>query len=238
MGFKTARNGVTTVPDDASSNGAKMSQVSRALETVRDWILTGEVIPNDRLIEVELAKSLEVSRTTIRAVLLDLNKEGFVMLEQNRGARVRSFSPEEARDILILRERLEGIAASLAAENMSLDSVEELEGILDHMTVAKALPDPEAHAKLRQEFHAHISAGAQNPTLAKFIEQTRYQLVVRQFWDEEIPHPRPDSLNEHIAIAVAIRGRDPVAAERLMRLHLSNARNALRLNVAGAGAGL
>jgi DNA-binding GntR family transcriptional regulator len=75
---------------------------------------------------------------------------------------------------------------------------------------------------------------AGNRTIAKFIEQTRYQLVVRQFWDFDIIHPRPESLDEHRAILVALKAGDSSAAELMMRLHVSNARDALKLGVAEA----
>lgn len=217
--------------EEGPDNGGNKGQFSRALAKLREWIMTGEVVPNQHLIEVDLAKALEVSRTTIRAVLLDLNKEGFVTLEQNRGARVRSFSPDEALEILILRERLEGIAASLAAEKATPDVLDRFESIIDAMSITDASGDPGAHAELSRQFHSTVAEAADNPTLSQFIEQTRYQLVVRQFWNRDIIHPRAESLDEHRAIVVAIRGRDPVAAERIMRLHVSNARDALKLTV-------
>ena len=218
----------------SDNNGQPQSQFHRALATLRERILTGEVAPNHHLIEVDLAQSLKVSRTTIRAVLLDLNKEGFVTLEPNRGARVRSFTPEEAREILIVRERLEGIAAGLAAENITSELLTKLEGVLEEMATAKAAQDPQTYAGLSSRFHALVVRAASNRLLAKFIEQTRYQLVVRQFWNLDITHPRPESLDEHSAILVAIRSGDAVAAEAMMRLHVSSARNALSLGVAEA----
>lgn len=234
----TVRYHSNMVSDETSRNGQSKSQFLKALETLREWILTGEVAPNQHLIEVDLAKALEVSRTTIRAVLLDLNKEGFITLEQNRGARVRSFTPEEAREVLVLRERLEGIAASLAAEAITAEEVEALDAIVEEMSIAETAPDPHTYAKLSRKFHGKVTEASRNPTLAKFIDQTRYQLVVRQFWNLDITHPRPESLDEHKAIVVALRGRDPLAAERIMRLHVSSARNALKLGVAEAEATL
>lgn len=217
--------------DTATREGKTQSQFNRALEELRSWIVDGKVSPNQHLIEVELAESLDVSRTTIRAVLLDLNKEGFVTLQQNRGARVRSFSREEAHEILVARERLEGIAASLAAERISDDEIVELEAVLHKMAEADAAPEPADHAEQTRRFHALIVQAAKNRTIAKFIEQTRYQLVVRQFWNLEIVHPRPESLDEHRAILVALKAGDGDAAELMMRLHVSAARDALKLEM-------
>lgn len=217
--------------EESQDNGQRKSQFYRALEELREWILAGEVVPGQRLIEIELAQALEVSRTTIRAVLLDLNKEGFVTLEPNRGARVRSFTREEAQEILIARERLEGIAAALAAENISEEKLGELENVVGDMANAAEAHEPQIYADHSRRFHSLVVQAASNRTIAKFIEQTRYQLVVRQFWNLEIIHPRPESVDEHRAILVALRAGDSHAAELMMRLHVSNARDALKLGV-------
>lgn len=220
--------------DESTDKGQPQSQFLRAVGTLREWILEGKVVPNQHLIEIDLAQSLKVSRTTIRAVLLDLNKEGFVTFESNRGARVRSFTTEEAREILTVRERLEGIAAGLAAENITPADLEELHEVVKQMAIAEGVPEPQTYASLSRRFHTLIVQAARNRTVAKFIDQTRYQLVVRQFWNLEIAHPRPESLDEHRAILVAVRSGDSVAAERMMRLHVSSARSALKHGVAKA----
>lgn len=215
--------------ENSQQDGQAKGQFHRALEELREWIVTGKVVPDQHLIEVELAQALEVSRTTIRAVLLDLNKEGFVTLEHNRGARVRSFTPEEAREILVARERLEGVAAALAAENISNGELEELESVFRAMVSAEQAHEPQVYADYSRRFHSLVVSAAKNRTISKFIEQTRYQLVVRQFWNVDIIHPRPESLDEHRAIVVALRAGDGDAAETMMRLHVSNARDALKL---------
>jgi len=224
--------GASLVLDGSGDTGELKGPFHRAHGTLREWILSGEVAPNQHLIEIDLAQSLDVSRTTIRSVLLDLNKEGFVTLEPNRGARVRSFTPEEAREILIVRERLEGIAAGLAAENITKELLNDLDEVVEEMAAADADHDPQTHAKLSRQYHSLVVNAAKNRMVARFIDQTRYPLVVRQFWNLEIQHPRPESLDEHRAILTAIRGGDSMAAERMMRLHVSSARNALKLGVA------
>lgn len=218
------------VLDNSQSNGRAKGQFHRALEELRQWIIIGNVSPDQHLIEMELAQALEVSRTTIRAVLLDLNKEGFVTLEQNRGARVRSFTPEEAREILVARERLEGVAAALAAENINEEQLARLDAVLGDMADTEKV-DPEAYAEHNRRFHSLLLEAASNRTIAKFIEQTRYQLVVRQFWNLDIVHPRPESLDEHKAILLALKARNGDAAELMMRIHVSSARAALKLGV-------
>lgn len=145
---------------------------------------------------------------------------------------MRAFSREEPHEILVARERLEGIAASLAAEHITDEEILELETVLENMAAADARPAPADHAEQTRRFHALIVQAAKNRTIARFIEQTRYQLVVRQFWNLEIVHPRPESLNEHRAILVALKARDGDAAELMMRLHVSSARDALKLGMA------
>jgi DNA-binding GntR family transcriptional regulator len=69
------------VANGSADNGEAKGPFHRAHDTLKKWILSGEVSPNEHLIEIDLAQALDVSRTTIRSVLLDLNKEGFITLE-------------------------------------------------------------------------------------------------------------------------------------------------------------
>src|ERR1700744_5555514 len=105
----------------------------RAEDHLREAIVTGRLQPNERLVESDLARSLGVSRTLIRAALVGLEHEGLVEHERHRGARVRLVSESEAVEILETRSVLEGLAARLAAERATAEDIEELKGILADM---------------------------------------------------------------------------------------------------------
>src|ERR1700753_1067080 len=105
----------------------------RAEDPLRQAIVSGRLQPNERLVESDLARSLGVSRTLIRAALVRLQHEGLVEHERHRGARVRLVSESEAVEILETRSVLEGLAARLAAERATAEDVGGLKGILAEM---------------------------------------------------------------------------------------------------------
>jgi DNA-binding GntR family transcriptional regulator len=78
--------------------------------------MAGTYSPNERLVEATLTRRLGVSRNSLRTVLASLQHEGLVVLEPNRGARVRSFSLDEARDILRVREAIEALIAGAGGD--------------------------------------------------------------------------------------------------------------------------
>ena len=95
-------------------------------EELKMQILRGTIVPGTRLMEVEMAEQMGVSRTPIREAIHKLEKEGLVVIEPRRGAYVSRVSMEDMLEILELRENLEGFAAYRAAMYMTEDEKQEL----------------------------------------------------------------------------------------------------------------
>src|SRR5947207_992484 len=110
---KQSAKRAVTQPGRPAEAGAR-GQLEYAYQRLKDAIANGIYMPNQRLIEAEVTQALGVSRTTLRAALIRLHQEGLVEIEVNRGARVRAFGLDEAVEILMVREVLEGLAAVLA----------------------------------------------------------------------------------------------------------------------------
>jgi DNA-binding GntR family transcriptional regulator len=193
--------------------------VLRARRELAAAIRRGDYKPNQRLVESELTTALAVSRATLRAVFIALEQENYISLEHNRGARVRQFSPVEAIDILDTRVILEAAAAGLAAARITDEECDRLEAIVTQMADSIAEGDEERHSVCNREFHALVVTAARQPLLAQFVAATPYPLVISQYRDTEAAHPRADSLLEHRAIVAALRVRNSVAAEAVMRAH-------------------
>ena len=187
---------------------------------IREAILSGEFVPNQRLVEADLSERFAVSRAGVRAALLELTNEGLVERVRNRGARVRAVSLDEAIEISEVRMVIEGLCAAKAAERITPAESEELAGIGDAMRAAVAGGDVLGYSALNERLHARIrEIGAQH-TAAHVLERLRAQNVRHQF--RLAMHPgRPSvSLPEHLAIIDAIRARDPEAADLAARAHL------------------
>lgn len=213
-------------------NGSESGTVMRARRELAAAIRRGDYLPNQRLIESELTADLGISRATLRVVFIALEQENYITLERNRGARVRAFSPAEAIEILETREILEAAAAGLAAERILPEECDRLEEIMQRMIETDGAGEWQAYREALSDFHALVIAAARQPTLARFIASTPYPLVMQQYQDLEIRHPRAGSLREHEAVLAALRTGNRTAAESAMRHHVAQARRALTVQAA------
>ena len=98
-------------------------------ESLRKAIVEGSLKPGQRLMEVQLAEQLGVSRTPVREAIRKLELEGFVIMLPRKGAYVADMSVKDIIDVLEVRSALEGLAANLAAERMDEKEVENLKEI-------------------------------------------------------------------------------------------------------------
>jgi DNA-binding GntR family transcriptional regulator len=197
-------------------------------------LLSGTYEPNTRLTEAELTQMLNVSRGTVRSVLVRLAQEGYVTSEVNRGVRTRLFSVADAVDILEAREVLESALAAKAAERATHQELDDLRRTVALMYERELAGDQDGYSRQNRNFHQQIRQAAHQETLARFFGALLYPLVMRQYRDIEAPHPRVGSLEEHQAILSAIITRNPEAASATMRHHISSARQGLLLKNAAS----
>jgi DNA-binding GntR family transcriptional regulator len=216
--------------DDSDKNGNGTTRSSQVYEELRALLLSGSLGPNTRLTEADLTQMFAVSRGTIRPVLVRLAQEGYVTSEANRGVRTRSFSVEDAADILEAREVLESALAGKAAERASEDEIEELRHTLTEMELAQQRGDQQAYSAGNRRFHQQVKQAAHHRTLAQAYDTLLYPLVMRQYRNLSTQHPRAGSLQEHQTILLAIVTRNAAAAEAAMRHHVGSARQALLLD--------
>jgi DNA-binding GntR family transcriptional regulator len=190
--------------------------------------MEGVYTPRQRLIETEIAQILGVSRATLRAALIRLQHEGFVEIQPNRGAQVRSFSVDEATRILQVREALEGLAAGLAAERATAAELAELRDIVTEMENRLAADDLLGHLPLVGRFHERIIEVAGNEFIDQFLGMLRAPLIRHQFRVILVPGRKDESLAEHRDILTCLSRRDAMGAERAMRRHIAKLRQSLQ----------
>jgi DNA-binding GntR family transcriptional regulator len=222
---------VTLINDNDGQADARPSGTRdvQAYEGLRSLLLSGSIAPNTRLTEADLTTKFNVSRGTLRSVLARLVQDGYVTSEPNRGVRTRSFSVEEAVDILEARETLESALAGKAAERATEEEINALRRTHEAMADAEARGDEAEYSRGNRLFHQQVKAAAHQKTLARAYDSLLYPLVMRQYRNLSAPHPRQGSLEEHQAILLAIITRNPEAAIAAMRLHVSTARRMLQL---------
>ena len=94
--------------------------------TLRQAILRGELKPGERLMEIQLANKLGVSRTPIREAIRKLELEGLVLMIPRKGAEVAEITEKSLRDVLEVRRALEELAVELACEKITPEQIQEL----------------------------------------------------------------------------------------------------------------
>ena len=191
-------------------------------ERLRDEIVKGLIRPNERLVELDLAERLGVSRTPVRESLKRLSAEGLI-----HGGRhhlvVREHAPEEIREIYESRAALEGYASRLAAMRATQGEIDTI-GSFHETEVKKLVRSPREHiVDVNDRFHDAIIEAAHNARLLDLIRRNRefyfnYR-IARMYTDPEAAN----SLEGHSAIFRAIESRNPDAAEEATRAHVMQA---------------
>jgi DNA-binding GntR family transcriptional regulator len=100
---------------------------------LKELIISGKLKPGERLMEYEIAKNLNISKTPIREAIRELSKEGLIVHESRRKLTVVDFTEKDIREILTLRAELESIAISLAIPRFTQDDYLELEKRIEEL---------------------------------------------------------------------------------------------------------
>ncbi len=153
-----------------------MSQTIKALFQLRELILSGEIEPGERLLEVALVEHLSVSRTPIRAALARLAEEGLLQRMPNGGYAVREFTERDIHDAIAMRGELEGMAARLAAERganpQALVKIKELLAQFDALLLKTDLVDTDLarYFDLNHIFHRQLIGLAESFIIERTLE--------------------------------------------------------------------
>ena len=144
--------------------------------TLRDAILTGKLVPGERLMENQLAEKLGVSRTPVREALRMLELENLVELVPRKGAQVLDMSEKDITNILEVRSALEGLATSLACKKMTKEDLQQLKNMEVDFEKAVADNDVDHVVDIDEDFHDLIFAATENDKLINIFRNLRIQL--------------------------------------------------------------
>lgn len=215
---------------DRSSRGEARPACSRAetaYQQLKQDILSGIYTPRQRLVEMDIAAQLNVSRATLRVVLTRLQHEGLVEMQPNRGAQVRALSVEEAAEIFQAREALEGLAAAIAADRATPEQLRNLRDVVTQMEHVLNAGDLVGLLPLASQFHQIVVEAANQAVVAQLLEMLHAPLIRHQFRIILVPGRKESSLAEFRDILTCLEQRDAAGAERAMRHHLVQLRQSL-----------
>jgi len=201
---------------------------NKVCELMVNDIITGAIAQGQKLNEPELARIHGISRGPLREAMSRLEAMRLITRTPNVGARVITLSYEELLEIYQIRETLEGLAAKLAAQGMSVDEKSNLRLLLN--SHRKHILDNQGQSYFQQEgdvdFHYCIIQGSKNQRLIDMLAGDLYQLVRMYRYQFSVSSNRPQqALKEHDQICSTIEEGDADLAEWLMKRHINNARN-------------
>jgi DNA-binding GntR family transcriptional regulator len=195
----------------------KVTSTVRVRDELQHAILEGVLRPGERLRAEALAQRFGTSRTPVREALLQLEAQGLVEVEPNRGAVVKAFDSADLLDLYELRALLEPAAAARAATRIDPDQIEQLQALTDDDAT------PEQQMASNELFHRIIVEAARSPRLTAAMRAASGipRAFRSSFWHDD--DQRAESLMCHRRLIDAFIAKDAPLAEAVMRMHILGA---------------
>lgn len=200
------------------------TQTLNVYNALKDKIINGVLSPAASLPEADLAAQHGVSRNTIKKALLMLESEGFVTIEQNKGAKVRSYSKREVLEYLEVREALEGLLIRQTVPVITEKEISPLEDMLEQMRRHKSEGNLMEYSQCNRKFHQILYDACPNQATADIIINVKNQIRKYNSKTVLIPGRCEQGLAEHTEIVDALRMRDVHKAEQAMCRHIRGVR--------------
>ena len=184
--------------------------------TLRRSILTGELKPGERLMEIHLADKLGVSRTPIREAIRKLELEGLVTMIPRRGAEVAQITEKHLRDVLEVRRALDALAVELACERITAEELESLKEACANFAKETKQGNANRLARADVAFHDIILNASGNERLVQMISK-----LSQQMYRYRLEYVKDETSYE------AICSRDGRAGAEAIKNHIDNQEKAV-----------
>ena len=190
--------------------------------TLREAILRGELKPGERLMEIQLANKLGVSRTPIREAIRKLELEGLVLMIPRKGAEVAQITEKSLRDVLEVRRALENLAVQLACLRMSPQTLADLKAAARAFEEILGGEDVTAVAEADVAFHDVIYMATDNQRLISLLNNLREQMYRYRVEYLKKKECHKQLLWEHQEIIRAIEAGEIDVATKITEQHIDN----------------
>ncbi len=196
-------------------------------ESLREAIRSGVLQPGERLMEIQLAEELGVSRTPVREAVRKLELEGYVIMMPRRGTYVADLSIRDINEVFEIRTSLESLASGLAAERITEEELERLQRLLVSIGTHISSGDMEQIVATDTEFHELLYQASRNQRLVGIISNLREQLTRFRTTSMSFPGRLTATLEEHREIVEAIAQGDVRAARKAAERHMERSEQTL-----------
>ncbi len=189
-------------------------------KTLREAIITGDLKPGERLMEIKLADELGVSRTPVREAIRKLELEGLVIMTARKGAEVAPINEKDLKEVLEIRKSLESLACELACRNVTDENIEEIKAINREIEEAVQRGDIETITHKDVIFHDMINSLSRNNRLVSMLHQLKEHIYRYRFEYIKDMRNKGTIVEEHEKIIEAFIERNGKNAKREIESHI------------------
>ena len=190
--------------------------------TLRQAILTGELKPGERLMEIHLAKKLGVSRTPIREAIRKLELEGLVTMIPRRGAEVAQITEKSMNDVLEVRRALDVLCVELACDRITEEELEQLKAACEAFEAAVKTKDAKKIAHADVALHDIIVCATGNQRLIQLVNNLSEQMYRYRFEYIKDSSQHERLVEEHRVIYQSLVEKDKEAVSLAAKTHIDN----------------
>lgn len=189
-------------------------------KSLREAIITGDLKPGERLMEIKLANEMGVSRTPVREAIRKLELEGLVIVTSRKGAEVAPINEKDLKEVLEIRKALESLSVTLACKNVTKDNLKKLKEI--NATISKAVKnsDIDTITKCDVEFHEEIYKLTNNDRLVVMLHQLKEHIFRYRFEYIKDMKNKESIVEEHAKILAAIGDKNIRLAKKEIEHHI------------------
>ena len=189
-------------------------------KTLREAIITGELKPGERLMEIKLANELGVSRTPVREAIRKLELEGLVIMAARKGAEVAPINEKDLKEVLEIRKSLESLACELACRNVKASDIRKLRSINQEINQAIEAEEIEQITQKDVEFHEIINQLTENQRLIQMLHQLKEHIFRYRFEYIKEMENKQTIVEEHGRIIDALAEKNPKKASSEIEQHI------------------
>ena len=196
--------------------------------TLREAILKGELKPGERLMELQLAEKMGVSRTPIREAIRMLEQEGLPVTIPRKGAQVAGMTEKDMEDSLEIRAALDELAVQLACDAITEEQLQQLKVAMRGVEEAIRIGDIKKIAEADVVFHDVIYKATGNEKLVGILNNLReqvYRYRVEYLKDDK---SYPILIKEHEELYEGIVKKDKAYVSEVMKKHVQNQADAVK----------
>lgn len=202
---------------------------------LREMIIEGHLAPGEKLSEQALGDQFHVSRTPLREALKVLATEGLIDIRPNRGASVAPLTIADLDEAFPIMGALEALSGELACRNATDEQIARAQALHRQMVERYQAGALSAYFRLNEKIHEIILEAAANPTLEKMQHSLAGRVRRARYMANMSPARWQQAVDEHEAIIAAFAARDGKGLGKILKRHLANKLEAVKVALGGQG---